>query len=263
MWKTRLTHEAKMHEQNCFVTLTFAEEHLPPDMSVSVRDIQLFMKRLRKRTGKVRFFACAEYGDEGERPHYHLLLFGYDFPDRYYWSRTKSGWIQDRSPILESLWPFGFATVGTVTPESAGYVARYAVKKITGKRAKEHYTRLNPHTGEYLQVRPEFACMSTKPGIGATWYDKFKGDAFPSDFVVVDGSKKPIPRYYLQQLKKETDAKETPPAMLDKLNPDQINLQRKLKAAKHRDNNTPERLAVREEVARIRLKRLKRTLHGE
>lgn len=252
-----------MHEHTCFVTLTFADEHLPPDMSVSVRDIQLFMKRLRKRTGKVRFFACAEYGDDNKRPHYHLLLFGYDFPDRKPWSKTPSGHIQDRSAILESLWPFGFATVGSVTPESAGYVARYAVKKITGKRAAEHYRRFNPHTGEFLQVRPEFACMSNKPGIGLPWYDQYKGDAFPSDFVVIDGSKKPIPRYYTQQLKKEENAKETPSAMLDKLNPDQIILQRKLKAQKHSDNNSPARLAVREEVARLRLLRLKRSLDKE
>lgn len=263
MWKTRLTHEAKMHEHSCFVTLTFSDEHLPPDLSISVRDIQLFMKRLRKRSGRVRFYACGEYGDTDLRPHYHLLLFGYDFPDRKAWSKTASGHLQYRSEILESLWPFGFATVGSLTPESAGYCARYCMKKIGGQKADEHYTRLHPHTGEYIRVRPEFACMSSKPGIGRDWYDKYKGDAFPSDFVVIDGSKKPIPRYYLQQLKKEQDAKEIPPALLDKRNPDQILLQRKLKAQVHSDNNTPERLAVREEIAARRIVRLKRALNGE
>lgn len=263
MWKTRITHEAKMHQHNCFVTLTFADEHLPPDMSVSVRDIQLFMKRLRKRCGKVRFYACAEYGDLDKRPHYHIIIFGYDFPDRQPWLKTKSGHIQYRSDILSGLWPFGWALVGTVGPESAGYVARYAMKKINGDRAEAHYTRLNPQTGEYLRVRPEFACMSTKPGIGRSWYDQYKGDAFPSDFIVIDGSKKPIPRYYLQQLKKETDAQETPPPMLSPLNPDQITLQRKLKAAQHKDNNSPERLAVREEVTALRVARLRRSIDGE
>lgn len=262
-WKTRLIHESKMHEHSCFVTLTFADEHLPPDLSISVRDLQLFMKRLRKRTGKVRFYACGEYGDKDLRPHYHVLLFGYDFPDRYYWLKTPAGYIQDRSAILEKLWPFGFATVSALGPESCGYVARYCMKKVGGKKADEHYTRLNPMTGEYIRVRTEFSCMSTVPAIGAAWYAKYKRDAFPSDFVVIDGTKKPIPRFYMKQLKKEEDAKETPSKMLDKLNPDQVTLQRRLKAKVHQDNNSPERLAVREGVAALRAKRLKRSLDGE
>lgn len=249
-----------MHDLNSFITLTFSDEHLPLDFSVSVRDIQLFMKRLRKRCGKVRFYACAEYGDKDFRPHYHLLVFGYQFPDRQAWLKSPSGFIQYRSDILSTLWPFGHALVSDVTPQSAGYVARYVLKKLNGARADEYYTRINPHTGEYIRVRSEFAVMSTKPGIGRAWYDANKRDAFPSDFVVLDGSKKPIPRYYLTQLKKETDAEETPRAMLDKNNPDQIVLQRKLRAIPHRENNTPERLEIREEVTRRRIDRLKRPL---
>lgn len=267
MWKTRIHHEAKMHELNCFVTLTFADQHLPPDMSVSVRDIQLFMKRLRKRSGKVRFFACGEYGDLDKRPHYHLILFGYDFPDRKPWSKTKSGHVQDRSAILESLWPFGFSTVGTVTHQSAGYVARYVLKKINGQRAEDHYQHLNPFTGEFCRVRPEFARMSTKPAIGHSWFVANQRDAFPSDFVVIDGSKKPIPSYYLKQLKKQTlQQQQSTNQYLPSthpLNPDYIKLQRHIQSIDNKEEKTPERLAVREEVTRLRINRLKRNLTGD
>lgn len=41
-------HEAQLHQENCFITLTYNDEHLPKDQSLVYRDFQLFMKRLRK-----------------------------------------------------------------------------------------------------------------------------------------------------------------------------------------------------------------------
>ena len=71
-WAIRIVHEASQHEANCFLTLTYDGEHIPDSYSVSVREVQLFMKRLRKKLGHpVRYFACGEYGDHGHRPHYH------------------------------------------------------------------------------------------------------------------------------------------------------------------------------------------------
>lgn len=207
------------------------------------------MKRLRKRVGKLRFFACGEYGDATLRPHYHILLFGYDFSDRKPWRKSPSGHVLYRSAKLEALWPLGNCEVGALTPDSAGYVARYCLKKINGKQASEHYRRIHPLTGEVVQVRPEFICMSTKPGIGAEWYDKYSGDAFPSDFVVVDGKKKPVPRYYAKKLAV------TAPEELER-----IKLRRIGNARRNKPNNTPERLAVREEVMRARTANLKRDL---
>lgn len=246
-WATRLHHEAMLHEASSFLTLTFSDEFLPPSYSVDVRDMQLFMKRLRKRIGvSVRFFACGEYGDINLRPHYHVLLFGYDFPDKVPWRKTGSGHVTYRSAELESVWQCGHCEVGTVTHESAGYVARYVLKKVNGDRAEDHYRRVHPLTGEVVTVAPEFVTMSNKPGIGAGWYEKFSGDAFPSDFVVVDGQKRPVPRYYKKKLSEEES--------------EEITRKRKVEARRQAANNTPERLAVREEVLTLRLDQLKREL---
>lgn len=249
-WTTRLHHEASLHDVSSFLTLTFSDENLPPSYSVDVRDIQLFMKRLRKRLRvPVRFFACGEYGERNYRPHYHLILFGYDFPDRQLWRKTGSGHVTYRSPELDQVWTFGHAEVGTVTPQSAGYVARYVLKKVTGEAAVEYYRRVHPLTGEVVNVAPEFICMSNKPGIGAGWYDRYSMDAFPSDFVIVDGQKRPVPRYYKKKLEEEASN-----AITDK---------RKKEARKRVADNTPERRAVREEVLTLRLDQLKRELDEE
>jgi len=246
-WKTRLYHEGTQHEVSSFVTLTFADEHLPPDYSVSVRDIQLFCKRLRKRSGSFRFFACGEYGEKEKRPHYHLILFGRDFSDKYHWRDSESGYPVYRSDTLEALWPFGNSDIGSVTPASCGYVAAYCVKKVTGEHAEEHYRRVHPLTGELLTVRREFICMSNRPGIGAGWFEKYGEDAFPSDFVVVDGTRTAVPRYYEKKLE---DAKQ----LL------KVKQKRKEATKTHAENNTPDRLAVREEVNNLRILRKQREL---
>ena len=79
MWAVRCAHEMQMHEDNCFITLTYNAEHLPAPETLLLRDFQLFMKTLRNKNGAgIRFFHCGEYGDKLARPHYHALLFGHD-----------------------------------------------------------------------------------------------------------------------------------------------------------------------------------------
>lgn len=255
-WATRISHEASYHDASCFLTLTYDDQHLPDDMSVSVRELQLFMKRARKALGKLRFFACGEYGDKTFRPHYHMILFGADFAStRTPWRQSKSGFVTYRSPLLEKLWPLGMSEIGTVTAGSAAYVARYCMKKMGGDIAETHYTRLHPLTGEICKVRPEFATMSSNPGIGRKWIDEYKSDIFPSDFVVIDGQKRPVPRYYLKQLTEEHASPNKIWGEQDILKNNRIEASRG-----HLDNNTPERLAVRETVQESRLQRLNREL---
>jgi hypothetical protein len=185
-WAVRCVHEASLYDRNCFITLTFDTEHLNAQSSLRKADFQLFMKRLRKKFGSgVRYFHCGEYGSKMGRPHYHACLFNFDFPDRVLWD-IRNGVRLYRSAILESLWPFGFCTVGDVTVESAAYVARYVVKKIGVVDKDAHYQ------GKL----PEYTTMSRRPGIGKGWYDKWKTDVFPNDFIVVRGQKFKVPKYY-------------------------------------------------------------------
>lgn len=201
-WAVRCMHEAQMHEQNSYLTLTFSDEHLPINYSVDPRDMQLFMKRLRKSVHPktIRFFLGAEYGDQYLRPHYHLIIFGHDFSDKIKFKKNKQGQWLYTSSSLEKLWPYGHATLGDVTFESAAYVARYCTKKVGGEAADTHYLRTHPLHGFICRVRPEFSLMSRMPGIGQSWFDKFKSDLFPSDQCVIDGRVIAVPRFYLKQL---------------------------------------------------------------
>lgn len=194
-------HEAQQHKHNSFVTLTYNKDNLAPrearepsvpcplplnsarrtntnngypthedahdqPASLQVRDVQLFLKRLRKDQGKrglpkIKFYAVGEYGDTYGRPHYHLALFGEDFTDdRYAWRKAPSGHILYRSPRLESLWSLGNSEIGDLTFDSAAYIARYIMKKITGDLAHRHYERVDATTGEIYYITPEFNLMS-------------------------------------------------------------------------------------------------------
>ncbi|WNK15131.1 MAG: replication initiator protein [Microvirus sp.] len=183
-WAVRCMHEAQLHSENCFITLTFDDDHLKH--SLSVRDFQLFMKRLRKEISpkKIRFFHAAEYGELLERPHHHSIIFGYDFPDKYLW-KINNGVRLFRSPLLEALWPYGFSSIGSVSFDSAAYVARYCLKKINGPVADSHYSKVNVLTGEVSKVLPEFTTMSRRPGIAHDWIIDFHDDVYTKDCVVV------------------------------------------------------------------------------
>lgn len=195
-WAVRCVHEAQMHERSVFITLTYDDVHLPPALSLVYRDYQLFMKRLLKRFPGSRFFMCGEYGELRSRPHYHACLFGVGFEDGVPWKKSESGEMLYRSALLDGLWSMGHASYGSVTMQSAGYVARYVLKKELGSSAGCRRDIFDPETGEILSRPHEFSQMSLRPGIGRSWIEKFWRDVYPHGYVVVDGSKMPAPRYY-------------------------------------------------------------------
>lgn len=252
-WAIRCLHESQLYLSNSFITLTYNEESLPPYSSLNYPDFQNFMKRLRNVIPpKVRFFMCGEYGDQFDRPHYHACLFNCHFADREFWRQLPSGANIYRSKTLESLWPNGYSSIGDVTFESAAYVARYCVKKITGPAADAHYSRLDPLTGEIYKLVPEFTHMSLKPGIGAPWFAKFRSDVYSTEHAGINlrGLSMKPPRYY-DNLNKSAE---------DFLS-DYTELLRFEKALKHGNaDSTSRRLRDREAVAKARLSFKKRTL---
>ena len=187
-WAMRCVHEASLHGENCFITLTYSDEYLPPLGSLDREAFPLFMKRLRKRfqPQRIRFYSSGEYGEKTQRPHYHALLFGFDFPDKIF-LRKRGEYDCWNSPILEKLWPFGLSEIGSVTFASAQYCAGYMMKKVTGDLAEAHYARVNPHTGEIGYLEREYATMSRRPGVGRAWIDKFKEEVYRHDNVIISG----------------------------------------------------------------------------
>lgn len=243
-WAVRCLHESKMYDNNCFITLTYDDDNLAkyvPDGSLNREHFQLFMKRLRTKysNDKIRVFYCGEYGENLGRPHFHACLFNFDFPDKKFWKRScdEKLYISD---ALYSLWPFGFHGIGSVTFESAGYIARYCTKKINGDMAKAHYQGRTP----------EFVGMSLKPGIGKPWLDKFgKTDVFPHDEVIVRGAKCKPPRYYDK--------------VLESIDPERfadIRESRQSRAEEKEDDNTYSRLLIKEKCLEARFKKLVRTI---
>lgn len=250
-WATRIIHETRFHRENSFLTLTYADEHIPVGGTLHLPDLQKFMKRLRRRLQPkpLRFFACGEYGEKLQRPHYHLILFGHVFPDRKTHSKNAQGDQTWTSQELTDIWGLGHCLIGSVTWKSAAYTARYILKKINGDQAHEHYQKCSKTTGEIYQLKPEFIVMSRRPGIGAKFFDKFGSDLYPHDAAIVNGRPKRVPRFYDKKLES------TDPALHRK-----IQSSRKARAAQQADNNTPERLAVRQECLESKLTKLKRNL---
>ena len=272
-WALRAYHEGKMHDRKCALTLTYDDDHLPSDWSVHVEHLQAFNHRLRKHLERnhgvrMRLAACGEYGKKHCRPHYHELLYGFDFADdRRLERESRGGTPLYSSPALSKLWGQGDALIGKADYAACAYVMGYCVEKYNrdlrepydaerhapsidadGRKVIPVRRRLlvHPVTGQELLVSPEFFVTSRRPGLGATWFEKFKGDAFPSDFLIVDGKRVSVPSFYFRRLQAEAEAEAL-----------RISRSRKLKAAApaRKWNATPARLKVREEIAAARAKR--------
>jgi len=256
-WAIRCVHEASLNDVNCYLTLTYSDEFLPAYGSLKYSDFQNFMKRLRARFSnvRVRFYMCGEYGEDFSRPHYHALLFGFDFLDKVRHGTSPSGFPTYRSPTLEDLWPFGYSELGALTFESAAYVARYCMKKVTGSPSQSHYQIVDTDSGEVLFDRvPEFNKMSLKPGIGAGWLQKFRSDVYPEGRVVRPGGASfNAPRYYD---KKQLDYDR----LVDDISTDTAQFNRYLEGLKSAAHQTPERIAARIKVQDAQVRQLKRSI---
>lgn len=249
-WAVRITHESQLYASNRFVTFTYSDENLPKSRSLEYRDFQLFMKRLRYHLegaeegpegGRpLRFFCAGEYGSKRKRPHFHAVLFNLQPPDE---QRLLNG--SSRSKKLEEWWEKGTVRLDPVNARSAAYVAGYSLKKVYGSRSKTYYEDVvSKETGEVTRRRPEFVCMSLKPGIGFWWFKRFASDLFPHDFAVREAKRWKVPRYYWEHYRASGDA-----SMIEELQ-----YARYLRAVARREENTPERRAVREECANARVR---------
>ena len=287
-WALRCMHESVFHDKSSFLTLTYRPSCLPRNSSLVLSDVQKFIRALRDRGHKFRYFLTGEYGSLSGRPHYHALIFGEDFLDQ---GRTlikhndKTGVSLYKSDYLADVWRLGFVSIGDLTFKSAAYCARYSMKKLPlgepdaddkygllYKVPKKGYRldgdkllssksssipfnvqKKDSRLKKVFKRKPEFQIMSLKPGIGYEWFKKYHSDVFPSDFVVFEGKKYLVPDYYFDLYKLWFPEK----AKLVMSNRE-INFDKLLD--KKRFESTPERLAVKEEVFNSRFSELKRSL---
>lgn len=170
-WALRCSLELAEHESSRWCTLTYDDSNLPPTLRKP--DLSGFIKRVRSRGERVRFFASGEYGERTERPHYHAILFG----------------LRDES-VVQACWQKGFARVDPVRPAAISYVAGYCAKKVGWQL--ESGERLDRSTGEVFVWQPPFILMSRRPGIGAA---ARVHTASWRRFAIHAGSPMPVPRY--------------------------------------------------------------------
>lgn len=202
--------EAMQHEQNSFVTLTYAPENEPWELKPD--DLRLFLYRLRKalRPGRIRYYAVGEYGDKSFRPHFHMALFGAGCePDG---RRTCQCLV---CSAVRETWGVGHTFCATLEERSAQYICGYVVKKMTSLKDSRLAGR-----------HPEFARMSLRPGIGAgaipdvaSVVMQYRSDAqlLASDVPATlthGGKEKPLGRYLRKMLRRHCGIPENAPAQV-------------------------------------------------
>lgn len=243
-WAVRCMHEKRLHDRSAFLTLTYAK--LPPGGSLVKRDLQLFMKKYRKYAGTgIRFFACGEYGETTNRPHYHVLLLNSDLNDKRLLKRGDEFSLYT-SQKLSQMWEHGHHAIGDVTYESCAYVARYCMKKITGKIAKDHYQGR----------QPEFIVMSRRPGIGTGYFQKYSNELLTHDTIIVNGLPAALPRFYDNKLAGLTLPNEGLYIGMELI---KMRRRRKITLQQRRDT-TQARLRVREVVTMAKMALKRRTI---
>lgn len=263
-WAIRIWHESQLNQDNCFITLTFNNKHLSPNSSLVKSDFQKFIKRLRKRfpDRKIRYFHCGEYGElcaicdksrkkcrckhyvkKLGRPHHHAILFNFDFKDKQV-LENHGDYKTYTSQTLDELWSdpktkesLGFSMIGNVTFQSAGYVARYVVKKVNGKQASSYY---NGKVPEYITMSKG---RGEEKGIGDRFYNLFGKEIYEKDQVRINGDFVSRPPKYYDKKFELTDPKRYV----------RLKLIRKEQAENDPDN-TPSRLQQRRQVILERYK---------
>lgn len=176
-WSVRCCLEALDYEQNSFVTLTY--ENAPLEASEVKKDMQHFLKGLRNKGYKVRYYGCCERGDQFGRLHAHMILFGYFPKSVRSWAKSDSGYMQYRSLELDDIWQKGIVVVAPFHPFNAQYVAGYVVKKLAVDDDSFHI-------------------QSTRPGIGWRYFMKNVNSIYDTDQLVLNfGSHRfSVPRYF-------------------------------------------------------------------
>lgn len=197
IWSHRLILEATQHDRNAFVTLTYTESELHTiGGSVNPRHLQLFIKSLRRKTPRFRYYAVGEYGEQTLRPHYHLALFGFDTCERGQTDLRRPNCCS-RCKLVNDTWGKGAVQLARLEEASAAYVAGYVTKKLTAPPLPKH-------------LHPEFQRMSLKPGLGhACMHDvadrllKYYPDISDVPVVLQHGPKKyPLGKYLRRTLRK-------------------------------------------------------------
>lgn len=277
-WANRGYLEAKCWKQNYFVTITYDEEHIktneevidqngitfindgtwtgtliPKDLSDFIKRLRRIMEREYNQPDGIRYMACGEYGEENQRPHYHIIFFNLKLPtETFYNAKIINEEIYYQNTIIEKAWKKGISNISEATWNNIAYTARYITKKQKGKEAGEYYAQKGQEK--------EFLRVSKMPGIGKPYYDKYKDKIYNTDSITIKNKQGIItakpPAYFDKLLEKEN------PDLLKKIKRKREKQKRNLDIIKDQStsNTRIEQLAIEEKSKQMQGKQLKRSL---
>lgn len=203
-WAVRIYHESASFQRNSFLTLSYADEHLPPNNSLNYEHLNAFTKRLKITIQRhfdvtIKYYAVGEYGDRSTRPHYHAIIFGHDFTEdrRMVRDGPKPLWT---NPLLEQQWGHGIVSVGALNFATARYTASYLLKKL---RSKQKYVYTDEETGELIALEQPRAFMSRN--IGKDWWNTYQHQVSAHDHIIIEGRRQKPPKAYDRWLSERSE----------------------------------------------------------
>lgn len=199
-WTLRAQEEARVSPSSFFLTLTYNDENIPriddEHFTVNKRDVNLFLKRLRRNIDRVnnsktiesdfmkfKYIQVSEYGSDPTtgipRPHYHFLIFLNKIL-----TRGEFGLFCERS------WQKGFVTVRPICDGNIHYVTGYILNLADVPEGCE---------------KP-FCGMSN--GLGESYIDDFESyhNTIEHNLVVCKGGYRyAMPRYWRERIFNKTE----------------------------------------------------------
>lgn len=165
---------------------------IPDHLKKFMKDFREFW-RINYNVDGIRFMACGEYGDKNERPHFHVIVFGCPFPpgELQVYKTNFQGDVYYTSDVINRLWKNGYCVIAENSWETIAYVARYVMKKVSGKGSFIY---------DLKGICPEFFRMSRRPGIARKYFDEHGSLIYETDHIVVPGKNGakslPVPKYF-------------------------------------------------------------------
>lgn len=289
-WAMRITHEAQMHKDNVFITLTYRPEyecseqekekgyHVPNDWSLSVpkkdefgnqiesSHFQAFMKRLRKAfpDRKLRYFMCGEYGN--------VCRHGFNL-EKQECPLCNTGRPHYHACIFnlrfDDLYHYSTTENGQyryTSPKLAkiwkyGFVdvgelnpatAQYCARYCLKKVTGERAADHYQNVDEYGEIHPvEPEFAKMSQGLGKTWAEKFASDMFPTDEVPIPG--KGV-RKKIPRYYMDKEEERNPQSV------EEVKAKRQKYRKDHEDEYDSDRLASKDRIQKAQIRDLKRTL---
>lgn len=193
-WALRCCLELPYWDKAIFTTLTYRDSELPKDFSIHKRELENFFHDLRNdcRNRKIKFLASGEYGDKG-RPHYHAIIFGIGLSNEKRIIGATDETFNSENSLIEKNWTKGNVFNGAVTYNSCRYTASYVFKKYYDELKEEIYT------DNGLEV----PFQKTSNGLGKQWYLDYGKQTLERGYIMFNGIKHTIPRYFLKLFEKD------------------------------------------------------------